>query len=105
MDGSDALLFGVACDVLVEAAKRSCVESTVQVHPVSVIQSFTDVREVFQSDHWGVELAGDGLLRHPFDNLCECVLGVIQSFVDPPLGGRSCSRWRVVNISLRGCRA
>jgi hypothetical protein len=65
------------------------VDSTVQLHPPSIIQSFTDVREVFQSNHWVVELAGvlDSLPRRLFNNLCECVLRVVKSFVNPPLGG------------------
>jgi hypothetical protein len=61
------------------------------VHELAVVQSFTDVRQVFESDNGILELSGvlDGLPRCFLDNIRQCVLVVVESFVHAPLGGVS----------------
>jgi hypothetical protein len=59
------------------------------VHPLAVIEVFTDVREVFQHEDWLLKPTGvlDGTSRHLLDDVSECVLVVVESLLNPPLGG------------------
>nr|CAA25389.1 unnamed protein product [Halobacterium phage phiH] len=83
----DASLSCFVLDTLLQASERPCVEAS--VHPFAVVEVFADVREVFQNDHRLLESAGvlDCLPRRLFDDVCECVLVVVESLVNPPLGG------------------
>jgi hypothetical protein len=59
------------------------------VHPLTVIEVFADVAQVFQHKDWLLEPASvlDGPSRRLFNDVSECMLVVVESFINPPLGG------------------
>ena len=65
-------------------SERPCVGSS--VHPLTVIEVFADVRKVFQHEDWLLESTDilDGTSRRLLDDVCECVLVVVESLVYPP---------------------
>ncbi len=58
-------------------------------HELSVVESFSDIRQVIEHDYRLIEGLSvlDGLARDLLDDICERILVVVKSLVNPPLGG------------------
>jgi len=88
----DASIEGFVLDTVLQSGERPCVKTT--VHPLSAVQRLTDVRQIFEDNYWLLKLSGvlDGLSARLLDNIRECVLVVVGTLVNPPIGGVTLSK-------------
>ena len=82
----DTRITGPLLDTPGEARKRLVVKPA--VHPLAVIEMFTNVRQVFENDNRILEPSSvlDGFAGGLLHDVCQDVLVVVESFVHAPSG-------------------
>ena len=83
---TDARVTGFVLNSASKSCKRPIVE--MPIHPLSVVQMFADVRQIFENDNRVLEGTDvlDRLTRCLLDNICESVLVVVELFLNALLG-------------------